>query len=214
MEQKRYNIDFETGKITEGIDNPSNVDKFDGSNNQSLAIVGSRTITDEAFVNRILNAYKYIFGMPVKVVSGGARGIDTIGEKWADKNNIDKLIFPAEWDKYGKSAGFIRNEDIIKNCDVCLAIWDGGSNGTKNDFEHCKKYHKDLILFNMKEFKSGEFSGFHYIVYPEEKISLPQLPECSQIDDSTDTINEQKQTTKNSGRRFNRWLPQPGIISI
>lgn len=196
--QINYNIDFNTGKITfikDGIE--YNINK--NENNESiikLAIVGSRSITDEKFVNRILNCYKFMFGLPIKVISGGAKGIDSIGEAWADKLGIEKQIFLPDWDNNGKAAGFIRNEDIIKNCDVCLAIWDGESHGTKNDFELCEKYNKELLIFNMKEFNSGEFSGFHDIVYSKEKNNAPENP------------------IQNPTQLNNRWLPQPGIIKL
>lgn len=196
--QINYNIDFNTGKITFIKDSIEyNINK--NENNESiikLAIVGSRSITDEKFVNRILNCYKFMFGLPIKVISGGAKGIDSIGESWADKLGIEKQIFLPDWDNNGKAAGFIRNEDIIKNCDVCLAIWDGESHGTKNDFELCEKYNKELLIFNMKEFNSGEFSGFHDIVYGKEKNNTPENP------------------VQNPTQPNNRWLPQPGIIKL
>lgn len=198
-EQIDYNIDFNTGKINFIKDNIEyNVNKNENDiSDVKLAIVGSRTITDEKFVNRILNCYKFMFGLPIKVISGGAKGIDTIGESWADKLNIEKEIFIPDWDKYGNTAGFIRNEDIINNCDVCLAIWDGESNGTKNDFELCEKYQKTLLIFNMKEFKSGTFSGFHHIIYTQEETNT----------------SESKQTISGT-TKSNRWLPQPGIIKL
>jgi hypothetical protein len=76
------------------------------------------------------------------VISGAARGADKLGEQWAINNNIKTLIFPADWDKYGKAAGFIRNEDIIKNCDGVIAFWDHKSNGTKHSILLCEKYNK------------------------------------------------------------------------
>jgi len=194
-----YNIDFNVGKVSfikYGI--KYNVNKNENNESvQKLAIVGSRSITDRNFVRRILNYYKFIFGNPIKVISGGAKGIDTIGEEWANSLDIETQIFLPDWDKYGKSAGFIRNEDIIKNCDVCLAIWDGESNGTKNDFDLCEKYNKELLIFNMKEFNSGAFSGFHDIVY------------CKDKNNSSVGTGQHQEQHKN-----NRWLPQPGTIKI
>ena len=199
----KFHIDFNTGKITyinldtneECIIDESPSEELQKELDTKLAIVGSRTITDEKFVNRILNCYKFMFGKPSLVISGGAKGVDQLGEAWADKLEIKKQIFIPDWDKYGKQAGFIRNEDIIKNCDICLAIWDGGSNGTKNDFDLCKKYYKNLLIFNMKEYKLGTFSGFTYKPYSKEKLSQQDL-------------------FKQPSREPNRWLPQPGIINI
>jgi len=201
----KFLIDFNTGKISyinldtneESIIDESPSEEESKNLDTHLAIVGSRTITNEKFVNRILNCYKFMFGKPTCIISGGAKGIDTIGETWADTLGIEKKIFLPDWDKYGKRAGFIRNEDIIKNCDICLAIWDGGSNGTKNDFELCEKYCKNLLIFNMKEFKSGTFSGFYYKPYSKKKQSQPQPSKRPENQPKT-----------------NRWLPQPGVIKL
>lgn len=104
-----------------------------------LAIIGSREFNDVVRLNTELEPY---LSRVELVVSGGARGADKMGEEWAKRNNIKTLIFIAEWDKFGKSAGFIRNEDIIKNCDEAIAFWDGMSRGTKHSISLCEKYNK------------------------------------------------------------------------
>lgn len=80
------------------------------------------------------------------IVSGGARGADSMGEQWAKSNSFQTLIFPANWDKYGKRAGFLRNEDIIKNSDIVVAFWDGVSNGTRHSLGLAKKYKKPTFI--------------------------------------------------------------------
>lgn len=111
-----------------------------------LAIIGSRIFNDYKLLQETLELYKHKITL---VVSGAAKGADSLGEKWALKNNIQTLIFPAEWDKYGKRAGYIRNEDIIKNCDCCIAFWDGKSTGTKHSISLCKKYDKPCKIINV-----------------------------------------------------------------
>ena len=162
-----------------------------------VAIVGSRSINDQMFVEYLFRCFTYIFGKPTKIISGGARGIDTFAEDFAHTFNIDLQVFKPDWAKYGKKAGFIRNEDIIKNCDICLAIWDGESHGTKHDLELCEQYKKDLVLFNLKESTQGTFHGFYYKQYDKEQ----------EINFSAPVITQNKQI-------HNRWLPQPGIISV
>ena len=83
------------------------------------------------------------------VVSGGARGADKMGEDWAKEHGIDTLIFPADWDKHGKAAGYIRNEDIIKNCDQAIAFWDNISRGTKHSIFLCEKYNKPCKIISI-----------------------------------------------------------------
>ena len=67
-----------------------------------IAIIGSRSFNDYELVAKTLLPYKSKITL---LVSGGARGADSLGEKWADDNNIQTLIFPADWDKHGKKAG-------------------------------------------------------------------------------------------------------------
>jgi hypothetical protein len=111
-----------------------------------LAIIGSRGYNNYEQVSAILNEYK---SQVVLVISGGAKGADTLGEKWALENNIETLIFPADWDKYGKRAGYIRNEDIVKNCDFVIAFWDGKSKGTANSIALANKYNKPIKIINV-----------------------------------------------------------------
>lgn len=114
-----------------------------------LAIVGSRTFEDYDLARDVLDGVAMVSGYEyVEMVSGGARGADTIGERYADERGIPKRIFPAEWKKYGRRAGFIRNVDIIDNCDVCVCFWDGESHGTKHDIELCQEKHKPCIVHN------------------------------------------------------------------
>lgn len=67
-----------------------------------------------------------------EVVSGGARGADALGEQFAKLYNIPVKKFPADWDTYGKGAGFIRNSEMAKYADGLIAFWDGVSPGTKH----------------------------------------------------------------------------------
>ena len=69
------------------------------------------------------------------IISGGARGADTLGEKYAQDEGFSLEVFPANWNKFGKSAGFIRNEQMAEVADALIAFWDGKSHGTKHMVE-------------------------------------------------------------------------------
>lgn len=112
-----------------------------------LAIIGSRSFNDYNKLKEILEPYKSKITL---IISGAAKGADVLGEKWAIENNIPTLIFPADWNKHGKIAGFIRNEDIIKNCEGCIAFWDKRSPGTKHSLSLCKKYNKPYKIINFQ----------------------------------------------------------------
>jgi len=110
-----------------------------------LAVVGSRGFNDYDLLKSKLDAIH--LRKPITcIVSGGAKGADSLGEKWAKENNIETLIFIPEWDKYGKKAGFLRNEDIIKNSDAVVAIWDEVSKGTAHSISLAKKYNKSCLV--------------------------------------------------------------------
>ena len=117
-----------------------------------FGIVGSRTIKDRSIIPRAIEMIKESRSKfkITKIVSGGAIGVDTMAEKYADRNEIDKKIFEADWEKLGKKAGYIRNEEIVEYCDELLIIWDGKSKGTKHDIDLCKKHHKDYYLVMVK----------------------------------------------------------------
>ncbi|KKL45313.1 hypothetical protein LCGC14_2356910, partial [marine sediment metagenome] len=55
-------------------------------------------------------------------------------------------VYRAEWDKYGKSAGFLRNQTIIDNCDMVVAFWDGKSKGTADTINKAKRSKKPILL--------------------------------------------------------------------
>lgn len=112
-----------------------------------LGIIGSRTFNDEAKLIHILdNIYNDV--EITLVVSGHAAGADIMGERWAIANNIKTLIFIPDWNKYGKRAGFVRNEDIIRNCDEVIAFWDCVSRGTLSSIKLAKQYNVPSIIIS------------------------------------------------------------------
>lgn len=111
------------------------------------AIVGSRTFNDYEQLKNFIDEKCKENNIEIDtIISGGAKGADSLSEHYAAEKSINTIIFKADWDKYGKRAGFIRNFDIIKNCDICFAFWDGESHGTKHDIELCEKYNKKIFI--------------------------------------------------------------------
>lgn len=92
-------------------------------------IAGSRTITDIMYLRLAMQKCGWT---PSLVISGTARGVDTLGEQWAEENNIPVARFPAAWSVYGKRAGYIRNEQMADNADALVALWDNVSRGTQH----------------------------------------------------------------------------------
>lgn len=89
-------------------------------------IAGSRSITDYEVLCRAIEASKFLIS---EVVSGGAMGVDTLGERWARAYSIPVRVFKPDW-SIGKKAGMIRNEEMNQYADALIAVWDGESRGT------------------------------------------------------------------------------------
>lgn len=81
-----------------------------------------------------------------EIVSGGAIGADRLGARWAKAQGIKLTEFLPDWERFGKRAGFIRNEDIIKAADAILAFWDGQSRGTANSLSIAKRLKKPTFI--------------------------------------------------------------------
>jgi hypothetical protein len=111
-----------------------------------LAIVGSRTFEDYDVMKKFIIENIDINSI-TDIISGGAKGADRLGERFAAEFNKNLIIFRSDWNKYGKRAGFIRNVDIINECDFCVAFWDGESHGTKHDIELCIEKQKQYLIY-------------------------------------------------------------------
>jgi hypothetical protein len=79
------------------------------------------------------------------VVSGGAAGVDAMGEKYAEDMNLRLNVYNADWATHGRAAGPIRNRKMSENADALIAIWDGKSRGTRNMIETATK--RGLLVF-------------------------------------------------------------------
>jgi len=98
-----------------------------------LGIIGSRSFTDyDLFKSKISQVVKKLQAKCNKIifVSGAAKGADSFARDYAKENKIEIIEFIPDWDKLGKSAGFLRNKDIVDKSDLLVAFWDGKSKGT------------------------------------------------------------------------------------
>lgn len=107
-----------------------------------VIIAGGRDFDDYARIDTVMSylcgtynddlGHMTCKGLDLEVVCGLAVGADTLGKDWAKANDIHLVTFPAEWDKYGKAAGAIRNVEMADYADALVAFWDGKSKGTKH----------------------------------------------------------------------------------
>jgi hypothetical protein len=106
------------------------------------AIVGSRGFDDYTSMCQVLSA---LTPQVTMVVSGGAKGADTLAERWAYANSIPCKVLRPDWSK-GRGAGHIRNSDIVRMSERVVAFWDGVSPGTKSTIDMARRSNKEVIF--------------------------------------------------------------------
>lgn len=102
-----------------------------------VIVAGTRTCSSFTLVRQAIEMSKFKID---ELVSGEARGVDTMAETYAKNRNIPIKLFPADWDGLGKAAGFIRNEQMAKYATHLIAIWNSISPGTQNMIELAKAH--------------------------------------------------------------------------
>ena len=107
-----------------------------------LLIVGSRSITD-------FDLSTYISADVDTIISGGANGIDSLAEQYADMHNLSKYILRPRYNLYGRAAPLKRNQQMVDMADAVLIIWDGLSKGTQYTLKYTKKVNKPTILVQL-----------------------------------------------------------------
>lgn len=110
-------------------------------------IVGTRTFND---YNMLYQSISHIQDMTC-IVSGGAKGTDTLAERYAMEKNIATVIIRPDWNRYGKSAGPIRNRTIVEQSDVVIAFWDYNSKGTKSTIDICRELGKQCYIIDIRK---------------------------------------------------------------
>ena len=124
-------------------------------------VAGSRSWTDYnkmvKTLDDLIREEQLPFSDDVVIVSGGAKGADSLAERYAHEKGYALVVIRADWDKYGKSAGYRRNEEMHKyikndenhNC-FCVCFWDGHSKGTAHNFDLAKKYDTPLTVIKQE----------------------------------------------------------------
>lgn len=109
-------------------------------------IAGSRKISDIELIEKAVIQSKFKI---TNIISGGARGVDSLAIEFAKQYNYPYLIVPAEWEIHGKSAGYKRNICMGDMADQLIAIWDGKSPGTKHMIDYMKLKHKPVYVHTL-----------------------------------------------------------------
>jgi len=112
-----------------------------------VVIAGSRNFPEDLESYKILLETIKLSGYTITdVVCGKARGVDSLGEKYARVSNLGLIEMPADWNKHGKAAGPIRNAEMAKIADAAIVLWDGSSPGSKNMIQQMNKLGKPCYI--------------------------------------------------------------------
>lgn len=113
-----------------------------------LLIAGSRTFNNYDYMCGFLDEHaKFLYPETISVViSGMAKGADTLGAKWATENGILVDRHSALWGTHGRSAGFVRNAEMVTACTEAIIFWDGKSRGTKHTIDLLEKSGKPYLV--------------------------------------------------------------------
>lgn len=112
-------------------------------------IAGSREIEDYDYIVMAVE----MAGLDItEVVSGGARGVDRLGELWAEEHKVPCKQFLPDWNgPLGKGAGFARNIEMAEYGDALIAVWNGNSKGTQQMISEMRKRTTEVYVLLVLE---------------------------------------------------------------
>jgi hypothetical protein len=99
-------------------------------------------------LDRLFNESKEFTGRNIKIISGMADGADSLAIRYADERKLTKILFPANWKRFSRVAGFLRNEDMLSVATHLVVFWDGKSSGTHHMIEIAKA--KGIPVWGLK----------------------------------------------------------------
>lgn len=131
---------------------------------QHIAVLGSRHFQNVDLV------MEYVASLDDStiVLSGGAKGVDTMAERCARERRLEVKIFEADWDRYGSRAGPMRNARIVAEADKVVAFWDGKSRGTLNSVVQTVEAGKPVLVFN----EAGDLVDLKDVLIAAEQLGV------------------------------------------
>lgn len=119
-----------------------------------LAVVGSRSIDDAIVIESVIGRAPWIsnssitpMDMDLQLISGGAEGVDTVAQGWAESQGFETEVIEPDWDDWSNGhPALVRNTEIVEQADAVIAVWDGNSSGTKDSIEKAVDRGKPLYV--------------------------------------------------------------------
>lgn len=116
-----------------------------------LIIAGGRDFDDYALLARTVDEFLSDRQDEVTVFCGKAQGADSLGARYAAERGYAIAYFPADWRRYGRRAGPVRNRKMAEQADALVAFWDGSSRGTENMIENASRLHLKILVQDYKK---------------------------------------------------------------
>jgi len=132
---------------------------LENSDIMRILVCGSRrvdiTVEDISNVFKVLSTLLDEFSIH-EIISGGAIGPDRVAIEWAKQNSCGFNVYDASWAVYGRSAGMIRNKEMVEKCDICVGFWDGKSRGTEFTLDCAVKMNRKTYVVDCSNGKVGD----------------------------------------------------------
>ena len=108
---------------------------------KKIAIIGSRTFDNYDLLKSVVSTD----GVE-QIISGGAKGADSLARDFAAENGLPMLEFLPDYKTHGRSAPFVRNSQIVEAADIVYAFWDGKSTGTLDSLKKARTLKKTIVI--------------------------------------------------------------------
>lgn len=136
-----------------------------------ILVCGSRSITKKEIVFDILNKEIEDKNGVIIIQGGESKGVEVLSKLWATTHMIPVYSYPAQYDKFGKSASFVRTKEMIYECDRAIVIWNGKSNGARADIELLKASGKPFKVYMPESAVKREEKEKERDENPDERFS-------------------------------------------
>ncbi len=162
-----------------------------------VIIAGSRTITSMTDLEKAIELTNLNTSIRITtLICGMARGVDTLAYNWAKKQGIPIEEYPANWNLYGKSAGYKRNVQMAENAEALIALWDGVSKGTKHMIDIAKE--RNLIVYIVDKSKKEYIRADSFFKNPE-KTTIAEDVRNQTLKESAENIIDKSVLKYNEG---------------
>ena len=135
---------MEKEQLNDKVDKETTLSAIKASyiNSYKVIVAGGRDFADYAYLKEKLDEVFASLGdldsHPIEIISGMAKGADTLGIRYAEEHKLTMVLYPANWKKYPRMAGILRNMNMLVTATHLVAFWDGKSRGTKHMIEIAK----------------------------------------------------------------------------